>query len=223
MRKLWKIGAAFLASVMLCTAMSGAAYAKESDYDYSMDYYGDLWWDGFTAHFEAIEGARKYDVNIARNGHHLYTATTTKKYVNFKDQFTFNGDYTFRVRGIRGSNTGEWSDFSEIQGWYEGALDTPHDDTHPSGNSGANSGTATGSWQKNGDRWWFRFADGTWPAGKWWKVDGKWYMFGSDGYMLTGWQQWNGNYYYFGTDGAMLSNTWTPDGYYVGNDGAWQR
>ncbi len=223
MRKLLRTGAVLLAAVMLCAAVPCTAYAKESDYDYDMDYYGDMWWDGYKANFEKLDGAKKYDVNIARNEHHLATVTTTKRSVNFKEYFKMDGDYTFRVRGIRGSNTGDWGEWSQIQGFYEGELENPSDDSHGSGNSGNSSGgTAGGVWMKNGDRWWFCFSNGTYPAGMWWQIDGKWYLFGSDGYMLTGWQQWNGQYYYLGTDGAMQTGTWTPDGYYVGPDGVWQ-
>ena len=44
--------------------------------------------------------------------------------------------------------------------------------------------------------------------------------------MLTGWQLIQGRYYYFsevsGTPlGSMLVDTKTPDGFYVGADGAW--
>lgn len=46
------------------------------------------------------------------------------------------------------------------------------------------------------------------------------------GRMVTGWNKIDGKYYYFdntpgATDGAMLRNTKTPDGLYVGLDGAW--
>ena len=37
--------------------------------------------------------------------------------------------------------------------------------------------------------------------------------------MITGWKEISGSWYYFGKDGSMLTNTITPDGYYVGADG----
>ena len=58
-----------------------------------------------------------------------------------------------------------------------------------------------GSWQKDYVGWWYQNDDGSWPAG--------------------GWAQINGLWYYFNTSGYMLENTMTPDGYYVGPDGAW--
>ncbi len=78
-----------------------------------------------------------------------------------------------------------------------------------------------------------------------------WYFFDTNGYMSSGWVLWNGHYYYMngnsdGNKGAMLTgwqfidgkwyylesnitskygamykNRRTPDGYYVGDDGAW--
>ncbi len=39
--------------------------------------------------------------------------------------------------------------------------------------------------------------------------------------MKTGWITVNNAWYYLGSDGAMLSDTWTPDGYYVTGNGSW--
>ena len=46
------------------------------------------------------------------------------------------------------------------------------------------------------------------------------------GRMLTGWQQIDGKWYYFEAElgknqGRMYRNERTPDGFYVGADGAW--
>lgn len=63
-------------------------------------------------------------------------------------------------------------------------------------------GTAfAGEWKKTGERWWFQEDDGSWPAARWREVAEKWYYFDADGY--------------------MLENQMTPDGYFVGADGAW--
>ena len=134
MKRLLRAGMVLFAAAMLCAGAPCTAYAeKKSDYDYDMDYFGDMWWDGFTANFDKLDDAKKYDVNIARNDHHLATETTTKHSVNFKKYFTRDGDYTFRVRGIRGQNVGDWGEWSEIQGYYDGQLDKPSDDSHHSG------------------------------------------------------------------------------------------
>jgi glucan-binding YG repeat protein len=52
----------------------------------------------------------------------------------------------------------------------------------------------------------------------WQKIDGSWYCFAASGAMIH--DCWAGNYY-LGSSGAMLTDARTPDGYYVGTDGAW--
>lgn len=69
--------------------------------------------------------------------------------------------------------------------------------------------------------WWFQFSDGSWPKNCWAQINGKWYCFGDNGYMRSGWIEWYGKWYYTDPSGAMLVNAKTPDGYYVGGDGAW--
>lgn len=70
--------------------------------------------------------------------------------------------------------------------------------------------------------WWYKNTDGTYIANDWIFYDNKWYFFDAQGYMYTGWVQWKGLWYYLGkTDGVMLTNTTTPDGYYVNADGVW--
>ena len=49
---------------------------------------------------------------------------------------------------------------------------------------------------------------------------------GNRGYMFTGWNQISGKWFYFETEkgsneGALYVNRTTPDGYNVGEDGAW--
>lgn len=42
-----------------------------------------------------------------------------------------------------------------------------------------------------------------------------------NGYMITGWKEINGNWYCFNEKGEMLSNTITPDGYHVDENGVY--
>lgn len=61
-------------------------------------------------------------------------------------------------------------------------------------------------WVKASDgRWWWRNADGTWPADCWKKIAGSWYLFDEKGWMLTGWQKRKGKWYYLRTNGAMVA------------------
>lgn len=67
--------------------------------------------------------------------------------------------------------------------------------------TGNNNGTQ--HWAGNDKGWWIVNPDGSYLVNTWYQssVSGKWYYMGSDGYMLV--------------------DTITPDGYAVGEDGAW--
>ena len=58
---------------------------------------------------------------------------------------------------------------------------------------------------------------GTWQA----QDNGQWKYQNDDGSFATGWIEDGGKSYYLDANGIMLANTTTPDGYYVGADGAW--
>ena len=82
----------------------------------------------------------------------------------------------------------------------------------------------------NSYEWFYFDANGQMAAG-WLTLDGQTFYLqpaadGSRGRMLTGWQQIDGKWYWFntvsdGSRGALLKNGVTPDGYPVGEDGAW--
>lgn len=98
----------------------------------------------------------------------------------------------------------------------------------------------SGKWKQDGSLYWFEYDDGGYPASVIITIRGEQYAFDSNGYMIAndwvhapgyGWHyctgsgaiatnQWVGNYY-VGSDGVMLTNTWTPDGYWVNGDGEW--
>ncbi|MGI6094401.1 MAG: cell wall hydrolase [Lachnospiraceae bacterium] len=50
-----------------------------------------------------------------------------------------------------------------------------------------------GDWQLTGGRWWFKFTDGTYPAGGWIKIKDDCYYFDKEGWMLE--DQWIDDYY----------------------------
>mgnify|MGYP002753016233 CR=1 FL=1 len=88
-----------------------------------------------------------------------------------------------------------------------------------------NRETKKGTWQKDAKGWWYRFEDGTWPAGKWLSIEyekrPQWFYFNESGYMATSWIKWQEKWYYLDKSGAMLTNTMTPDGYKVNAQGVW--
>lgn len=70
---------------------------------------------------------------------------------------------------------------------------------------------ARGEWKLSDDgRWWFKRANGTFPADCWEYIDGHWYLFDAAGWMLTGWQRVGGKWYCMADSGAMMADTWVP-------------
>lgn len=78
-------------------------------------------------------------------------------------------------------------------------------------------------WVRNSDNSWSFMKDDNTKQRGWVKWNDKWYFLNDQGVMQTGWIKNQGQYYYLGQDGAMYLNQKTPDGYFVGSDGAWQR
>lgn len=81
----------------------------------------------------------------------------------------------------------------------------------------------TAEWRKDSVGWWYRHADGSYPANAWEKIGGKWYWFNAKGYMATGWVKTGGKWYFLQDSGAMLANSWKEwkgKWYYLGSDGA---
>ncbi len=84
---------------------------------------------------------------------------------------------------------------------------------------------ATGKWVRAADgvRWWYQYANGTYPAGGWAQLDWNgvksWYYFDAEGYMVTGWVI-DGDYRYYlhpesdGTQGYMYTGWHLIDGKY---------
>lgn len=80
---------------------------------------------------------------------------------------------------------------------------------------------ASGEWVRDGKGWWYRRADGSWPAGEWLLLDA-WYRFDDDGYAATGWREVGGKWYLFGDDCRMLTGWQSVGGkwYYLDDSGA---
>ena len=84
-------------------------------------------------------------------------------------------------------------------------------------------------WVKNAVGWWYRYKDGSWPAGRmvalpWSKGIGT-FCFNDRGYMVTGWQHIDGTWYYFDKTNGDMKTGWVYDNgywYYLGTDGKMQ-
>ena len=99
---------------------------------------------------------------------------------------------------------------------------------------------AVNQWIQNGNRWWYRHADGSYTTNGWEVINGAWYYFDGAGWMVTGWIklsgtwyyltgsgamatgwiQVGGTWYYMNASGAMVTDTWIGDNY-VDGSGAW--
>lgn len=82
------------------------------------------------------------------------------------------------------------------------------------------SGAMEKGWNEVDGKWYFMNQSGAMEKG-WVEVSGKWYFMNQSGAMQTGWGQVSGKWYYFNQSGELLTNTKTPDGYYVNANGEW--
>lgn len=84
--------------------------------------------------------------------------------------------------------------------------------------------TQAGSWVMSHGKWWYKYADGTYPASDQVTIKGKTYSFDSAGYMKTGWKLEDGSWHYYKGSGAMATG-WTKvkgSWYYMDSDGIMQ-
>ena len=59
---------------------------------------------------------------------------------------------------------------------------------------------------------------------EWKEFEKGWCYFDEEGLTTPGdWMEIDGKWYYFDESSIMLHDTTTPDGYYVGSDGAWDQ
>jgi len=182
------------------------------------------------ATWETTSGAVSYQVRLYRGSSSVGSAvSTSNEYYNFASSITREGEYYFKVRAVNSnSKKGDWyeSDYIYVDdemlanikaGNYNSTTNSSGSTTNAPGNS------QQASWIKDSVGWWYRYADGSYPTNGWLQINNQWYCFDSVGYMRTGWvQAGDGNYYYCDlTNGNMVTNTWTPDGYYVNESGIW--
>lgn len=211
-------------------------YSEDFDEDEALEIY-DLYWDDETgeASWEENEYAKRYEVRLYRNGSAVTsTLKTTDNDYNFAEYFTKKGDYTFKVRVVRSSSTtGSWYESEELSVDSEEAAAIRSYASSGSSSSGSSSSgsagspgasTTAGAWLRDNVGWWWCNPDKTYPVSAWKYINNRWYYFDGAGYCVQNkWVQTNGIWYYCGPDGDMWTNTWTPDGYRVGADGAWIR
>ena len=201
------------------------ALDDDSSDSYSLDA-SDLSWNESTgtANWDEAEDAKKYEIRLYRGSSTVTSVlTTTGSSYNFSSYITSSGYYTFKVRGVyNSSNKGSWE---ESDSWYVTSSVAQEISTSSSvstsNSAGPGASLGTGAWLKDDSGWWYCNADKSYTVSNWQYINGYWYYFNEYGYMVTGWVSWNAKWYYCGDSGAMYTSAKTPDGYYVGTDGAW--
>ena len=64
--------------------------------------------------------------------------------------------------------------------------------------------TGRGAWVRDSVGWWWRRADGTYPASQWVAIGGSRYYFNGSGYMATGWLRDGGEWYYLDPNTGIM-------------------
>lgn len=59
-------------------------------------------------------------------------------------------------------------------------------------------------WVQKNSRWWYQYADGTYPKEQWLELDNKWYYFDKDGWMLTGWLLYKESWYFLDLENGHM-------------------
>ncbi|MDO4266119.1 MAG: hypothetical protein Q4C63_06635 [Eubacteriales bacterium] len=83
--------------------------------------------------------------------------------------------------------------------------------TNNNGTTAPNSGALTPSenpgsgWVQGTRGWWYKYANGSYPANTWEHIGDKWYFFDAEGYMQIGWVWWNNSWYLCLPDGQMAT------------------
>ena len=80
------------------------------------------------------------------------------------------------------------------------------------------NGNTSGKWIRDGQGYWYRYGDGSYPVAKFDTINGKKYYFDNSGYMVTGWKLIDKDWYYFNGSGCMIKDQWIGN-YYIGKDG----
>lgn len=82
---------------------------------------------------------------------------------------------------------------------------------------------ATG-WIRTGDRWTYRYSNGTGPRNTWDRINDHWYYFDQNGIMMTGWI-WNNDHWYYALPDGQMATGWNnvnEKWYYMNESGIMQ-
>ena len=190
--------------------------ATDDDYDLEVS---DAEWDQMNGMAEWNGGgdAHHYRVRLYRNDRLIETVSTTGESCNLGKYFTQGGTYTFLVRAVY---NGDWEGGWEMSDDFD-VTDEQAAQIRTAANYVVTGvGPASGNWEMDALGFRYRNADQTYTVNNWQQIGGLWYYFDENGYRKTGWILWQDRWYFLDVNGVMLANAFTPDGKYVGADGA---
>ena len=205
------------AEELIVTVTLKALKADDNDYELDTD---EVEWNEYSGvgEWSDSEDASYYELRLYRDDKFVTSVRPVKEsFYNFSKYITSAGTYRFEVRAYyNSSRKGEWQESDSFEVSAEKAAElTAAAAYKPSG-----SGPAAGTWKSDAAGWWYSNSDGTYVTNNWQQIDGKWYFFNEQGYRMTGWVNWKEKWYFLNENGEMLTNSATPDGKYVGEDGA---
>lgn len=195
---------------------------KGTSDDYELDI-NDAEWDQMDgiAEWNNSEDAKYYELRVYKDDKFISTVKPVRDTkCNLGRYFTEQGTYTFEVRAIySNSRRGEWQMSDSFTVTAEQALEIQKNLEFKD----AGSGPAAGTWEQDGSGYKYRNFDGNYVINNWQQIGGLWYFFDENGYSKAGtWISWKEKWYYMDENGVMLTNSVTPDGKWVGEDGTLQ-
>lgn len=125
------------------------------------------------------------------------------------DKYNISADHVIRHYDVTGKicpNPYVYNDGNHTWEQFKAAIATPQQ-SQP-------------GWIQDDHGWWWKNADGSWPASEWKLIDHHWYLFGANGYLRTGWHRWNpdtkqvdpadgsGDWYYLEESGDLQGACW---------------
>lgn len=171
--------------------------------------YGNARWK-----MENSSSSYRFEAALYRGSSQVHKVETSSTHYDFYPYMTKKGTYYFKVRVIPAdsdeSKYGKKSDWISSDEMYLPEENVSDGSGQGSGTTPSGGNTVVG-WIQSGNRWYFRYPDGSYPKDEWLAWNGKWYLFDANGWMLTGWQNRNGSYYYLDESGAMLTG-WVQAG-----------
>lgn len=152
-------------------------------------------WDGHSASWDAVGGARGYEVTLYRNGTPVTSASTKDISYDLSPYITTKGTYTFAVRatGYYSSQAGPWVTCDDI-------ISLSEEDAWLCDN---------GTWKQTGDERRYIYKDNSYPVSTWRSINGKWYYFDKDGCMVSD---------------CYVQSPDDPNTYrFIGENGSWEK